>query len=239
MQQKPDPERPLLIAVENRHREEMFQGILANERRRRIGAFADQLRDNMFVCFLQCDDCQGSVAVSGYWDVIGEYADADSIGTVRGYHPLFCHPPLAMLRIPERCTNQKLRGEIAAASQVYWCDPRACMNHIRQAIELLLDDMKVKKSKTVKGSGPRSLHTRIESLADKSPDLSAKLMALKWLGNAGSHSHRGAGKHSDALDGFELLDYVLVEWYDKRSKTLDRMARDINERKGPKSRRPF
>jgi hypothetical protein len=191
----------------------------------------------MFSCILQCDNCQGFVAVTGTVeeDVSGRgggdgpHPEQQYGG--RGYHPLYCEPALRICNIPETCRNEQIREELDAAFRVYWCDPRACMNHIRQVVELLLDEMKIRKTKSGRGTGPLPLHHRIDLLAKKHSAVGKKMMALKWLGNAASH--RGLGKHKDALDGFELLEFVLDEWYGQQSKKrVDQITDQLIRRKG-------
>lgn len=60
-------------------------------------------------------------------------------------------------------------------------------------------------------------------------------MAVKWLGNAGTHD---VLTHEDVLDAFELLDHTLDEVYHDRSKRILRTAKAINRAKGPAKKRP-
>lgn len=53
------------------------------------------------------------------------------------------------------------------------------------------------------------------------------LMAVKWLGNAGSHTSRPTDE--DAFDGFELLEHILRE----RFNPLGKLTKTINRRNGP------
>jgi hypothetical protein len=58
-----------------------------------------------------------------------------------------------------------------------------------------------------------SLHSRILEYRAKRPDVAELLLAVKWLGNAGSHPGTGTVSQEDLLDGFEMLEQVLDEVY--------------------------
>lgn len=57
----------------------------------------------------------------------------------------------------------------------------------------------------------------------KNGQLADKLMAIKWVGNAGSHADVVA--ENDLLDAYDILCFVLDELYVKRSKRIGALAR--------------
>ncbi len=59
------------------------------------------------------------------------------------------------------------------------------------------------------------------------------LFAIKWLGNAGSHSLDEVS-FDDVMDAYELISHVLDELYLSRKKKLSALAKKVNKRKGPK-----
>jgi hypothetical protein len=77
----------------------------------------------------------------------------------------------------------------------------------------------------------RKLHFRVEEFAKKRPDIGNKLLALKWLGNSGSHNE--GLNHRDLITGFKLMQYAIEELFEKRSRNLEATAKKINRRKGP------
>ncbi|BDG05000.1 hypothetical protein AMOR_39960 [Anaeromyxobacter oryzae] len=82
-----------------------------------------------------------------------------------------------------------------------------------------------------------SLHSRILLYGKRDPAIADEMMAVKWLGNAGSH---GAERLStnDMFDGFDLLEHLLEEVFAQRTKVLARIRRDLIRRKGrPRKRR--
>ena len=78
-------------------------------------------------------------------------------------------------------------------------------------------------------------HARIETLQKKHPDARKQLMAVKWIGNAGSHTDKLTS--SDVVAGAEHLELALRLLYDKRDEMLKRSADRINKRKGVPRRR--
>jgi hypothetical protein len=96
-----------------------------------------------------------------------------------------------------------------------------------------MDHLKIpRKGKTKNGKLlPLTLHARLERYEEKNADVASKLLAVKWLGNIGSHT--GELAHSDVLDAFELISFALDEVFEKKSDRLKRMAEKIIRHKGP------
>ena len=63
-------------------------------------------------------------------------------------------------------------------------------------------------------------------------------MAVKWLGNAGSHSGTTVSAE-DVLDAYELMEKLLAEVFNEESKKLKALAKKIIENKGPSSKSMF
>ncbi len=195
-------------------------------------------------CFMvQCsrNDCREVCAVAG------RYFKADiDLNNGRGATAIVCVPttvvpPPPLIRLPAKCP-EPVRLEATRAFSLYWSDAAACLNSVRQAVELFLTDLGIPKAhKVAKATGGRrlvkwKLHDRIEILEKRRPGLKKqcdRLMAVKHLGNAGSHP--GEVGNDDALDGFEILEDVLAAVYEGGN--LDRAVREINRRGGPRRRR--
>ena len=149
--------------------------------------------------------------------------------------PSFIRPAPDIFRIPAQC-KAVIRDEIRAAFQLYWCDAGACANRIRNAVELVLTDIRVPRFQKSKSKRRRlSLHERIKWFESKDRVLARSLMALKWLGNAGSHP-AGQVSRDDVLDGFQILDHFLQEKYTQHAKVISKITREIIRRKGPRSK---
>jgi len=152
--------------------------------------------------------------------------------------PTAFHTAPALIRVPANCPVGIL-VEVRSAFSLFWCDFASCLNRIRNAIELLLNEMGVKRY-GIKGDGKRarmSLDNRIGFLRSKEAklgDLCDRLLAVKHLGNAGSHP--GNVKKEDVFDGFDILEHVLLEKYENPHSQLSHMVKQINKRKGPRKK---
>ncbi|WP_434382664.1 DUF4145 domain-containing protein [Melittangium boletus] len=107
----------------------------------------------------------------------------------------------------------------------YWSDPGAAANRIRTSVERLMDHLAIPPMST--------LDRRIKAYQAAEPELGEHLMAIKWLGNSGSHGAEGMTKE-DVLDALPLLDHVLGEVFEKRTQQLNRLREKLLEKHAPK-----
>jgi len=147
--------------------------------------------------------------------------------------PLFVDPPPALFRLPKDCPEQ-VRDYVISAFSLFWHDTGACANKLRSAIEALMDHLRVKRwTSNKKGRRRIDLHSRIESIRSRSPEIVDHLLAAKWIGNAGVHSDELTT--SDLFDAMDLIEAALDEIIGKRSSSLKRIAKTITKRKRPRS----
>lgn len=193
-----------------------------------------------FSILLRCSRCGEPVFALGQVQPVEDYDDEHGWGLVGAMLPQFFFPPIPIIHVPDGCPDD-ISNDITHACSLYWASPPSAGNRIRVAVERLMDHLKVKKSrKTKKGKLERlSLHARIELFANKNPkknpnknaDVGEKLLAIKWLGNTGSHSD--TLKHEDVLDAFELFSHALDEIFEETSVRLKKLSSSINRNKGP------
>lgn len=151
------------------------------------------------------------------------------------FRPTMFVPALNLIAIPAKCpptVAQPLRESFA----LFFSSPGAASNNIRIAVEELLTELRVKRFNTVGGQRRFiSLHQRINLLPRKFVDLRELMLAIKWLGNAGSHGDGGSGAISadDVMDAYEMMEHILAEVYSPRSNRLAAIAKKVNKRKGP------
>ncbi|WP_373331448.1 DUF4145 domain-containing protein [Salmonirosea aquatica] len=102
-------------------------------------------------------------------------------------------------------------------------------------MEILLTQEKVKRS-VIKNKKRRrlNLHDRIVEYQKKNSQIAEYLLAIKWIGNTGSHV--GTLSQTDILDAYELLDFSLRKLYDNNEQTLNKMIKEINKRKGTRKK---
>jgi hypothetical protein len=134
-----------------------------------------------------------------------------------------------MFDLPAKCPDE-VRGELQAAFQIFWPQPAACAGRLRVALECLMNYLGVpKRKKTKKGTfSDLTLHVRIDTFAASEPLIGAQLMALKWLGNAGSHA-RDVTK-DDLLDAFQIMEHALGELIDRRSANMAVLAKKLTKK---------
>ena len=213
-----------------------------SKRNRRHEDWDPTLIEEMFTARLRCSNsaCISEVAIAGVGG-LEEVYDADEHGSFTlepRYYPRFAWPPLSVISIPKR-TPKSVRGELIRAFALYWADPGAAAGRVRVSLELLLDALGVQRRKrNVNGRlADLSLHQRLLILGKAEPEAGAQLMAVKWLGNSGSHGSDVS--KADLLDALELVEHALAELVEKRSKRMAELAGKLARKHAPPKRRPL
>jgi Domain of unknown function (DUF4145) len=149
--------------------------------------------------------------------------------------------PHLLLIDPDGKSPDQVCKLVNSASIALWSDPSSAANRVRSAVEELLTRQHVRKTFKDKGGRTRryTAHQRIQLLKDKGQlkyqSTADFLMAVKWIGNDGSHGDELSV--SDVLDGVELMNEALDLLYETRTLDLQRKAALINKAKGlPKTR---
>ncbi|CAJ8191697.1 Uncharacterised protein [Burkholderia pseudomallei] len=191
-----------------------------------------------FACVFECNNehCKEFVSCAGKCNVAVADVLDDEYGWVQeqqeSFKPLYFSPPLVLMDIPKGCP-QTVQKHLQESFALAYADAGAALNCARAAIEAMLNDLGVKRFKIQNGKRRIiSLHQRIENLPDKYDEQKQLLLAVKWLGNAGSHN----GAEPDANDlrnAYDLLESVLAEIYEQRTKKLKAVAKKVNKKKGP------
>ena len=188
----------------------------------------------LFTAHLHCSNpnCREKAVVCGSYRV-SDWLDPDT-----GQHdfeevlePDFICPSPDLFTVPKACPED-IKLEIRKAFSLYWSDLDAAGNRVRTVVELLLDHLKVRKRERKKNGKYRhlSLHDRILEFHPKNPDIGEKLLAIKWLGNIGSHGN-GLSK-DDLIDDFEMIQFVFEELFERTRERLSTMAKRIIRKKG-------
>ena len=195
-----------------------------------------------FAAVLVCDNgsCGEPASLSGTGSV-SEEPDDDIQNSVyvEYFVPDHFRPSPALIDIPAQCPSE-VAEELKLAFIASWGDFAASGNHIRTAAEHLLTALRVRKTVTAK-TGKKSwmtLHARIEKVEASHPTVSQSLFAIKWLGNAGSHS--GELTRENVYDALDIFETVLHELYVNHARAIKKLVTAVNRRKGPIRRRaPF
>lgn len=149
------------------------------------------------------------------------------------FRPKYFEPSLRIIDIPVECPDS-VSAPLQESFRLFFGSPAAASNSVRIALEALLTELGVKRFNTKNSRRILlSLHFRISLLPPKYSELRELLLAIKWLGNAGSHAE-SAVTIDDVMDAYELIDHVLQELYTQKAKKAKALAKLINKKKGPK-----
>lgn len=169
---------------------------------------------------------------------VTEYVGYDDEGNldpeyIQYFKPNYFAPHLKIFEIPKD-TPEAVLKEVSKSFSLLFCDPSSSANQIRVALEHLLTHLKIKRFTTNNGRKIfLALHKRIELLPSKYAHIKDIFFAVKWLGNAGSHSNYEVSL-DDVLDSYELMNELLVEIFSDNRTKIKSLAQKINKKKGPK-----
>jgi len=191
-----------------------------------------------FSCMLTCTNphCKETVSCAGVGTVDQDYV-TDENGEVEpeyrdSFTPRYFEPHLRLIEIPEGCP-ESVSALLNESFKLFFCSPSAASNNVRMAIEELLTELKVRRFNLVaKQRRFISLHQRIELLPSQYAQLKDLILAIKWLGNAGSHAN-GKISMDDVMDSYDMFEHVLEQIYMPKTKKLRALAKQVNKNKGP------
>lgn len=197
--------------------------------------------DERFACLLICQnrECGEVVALAGKTSHEEDHDwEQQTMHWTRTFIPQVAVPAPPIFPVPKECPEE-VGEELKKAFGLYWSDPASSANRLRVSVEVLLNDQKVAKT-VVNKKGKRetlNLHARIEKFKAKDAEAANYLLAIKWLGNAGSHAGLDSLDDGDLLGGFELIEHVIERLYVRREARLKQIAKGLNQRKGRPVRR--
>lgn len=146
--------------------------------------------DYRFTALFLCnnDRCKEAVVASGTGGVEMTQTSWNDYEYIEFFYPKYIDPSPPFINVPKECP-ESVSKELARAFTSSWSEFSAAGNHLRAATERLLDHLKEAKTK-IGRTGKRervALHARIVSLGQRDKEISDSLLAIKWLGNSGSH----------------------------------------------------
>ena len=185
---------------------------------------------------LICSDknCKKLVITTGE-GFVDLYVD-DSNGNIETkyevyYQPKYFNPSLEIFPLPEQ-TPSTFAKAIKKSFELFFTDSDASLNQLRSAVETLLNELGVERND--RNGKPLRLHHRLDKLNGGYAKYKASLEAIKWLGNAGSHtSDNVCVAAKDVLDGYEILQPIISDLYDTPEHSLEELVSTINTNKGP------
>lgn len=198
--------------------------------------------ESTFSCMLKCANrkCQEGVALSGIgnvaWDIGYDKKGNQEQVWDDVFRPKYFWPPLKLIEMP-KTVPENVSDQMSESFELFFANPPSSANHVRIALEFILTDLKVKRFNRANGRQSfLSLHQRIERLTTKHTHLKELCLAVKWLGNAGSHSSSEVSM-DDVMDAYEIVEVILQEIYDKRKTKAKKLAKTINKKKGPQRKK--
>jgi hypothetical protein len=189
--------------------------------------------ERRFAGLLVCNfgNCGELVAVLGHVSIVEEYGyDREGQMTqeyIDRYTPHSLWPAPLLIR-PSEDTPDLVKAALREAAGLIWQSAEGAANQVRQAVEYLMDERGITKS--TQGAF-LSLHSRIKEFELQDAKNAEILLAVKWLGNSGSHA--GGLTREDVFDAFDMIELVLTNLYDTTLATIMAKVRAINTHKGP------
>lgn len=192
----------------------------------------------VYSCLLYCSNykCREVVASAGV-GYVNDIVETDPLGHRKQiwldhFKPKYFEPPLNIIDIPKDCP-EKVESAVKESFGSVFFSPHSAANSIRVSIEELLTDLGIKRYSVSRGKRrPVSLHQRISLLPAKYSNIKELILAIKWIGNTGSHS-RDKISFDNVMDAFEFLEHILQELYEKKAEKLKKKAKKVNKKKGP------
>lgn len=191
--------------------------------------------EERFSALMQCqnENCGEVVSIGGNVVTVEDHNEEEqTLNWSIVYEPKFLLPAPKIFPILDSCPDA-VKIELERTFGLFWFDNGASANGLRTAIEALLNDLKIARTFIKKRKrGELTLHARIQKLEIKNSEAAELLMAIKWLGNTGSHLADSAIPRDELLNGFDLFHGVIEMIYEKRAARLMKIAKTITKRKG-------
>jgi len=180
-------------------------------------------------------NCKGIVIVVGdvevNWDSEVDPSVLKSEPYYNYYSFKYFYPPINLFVIPD-AAPEDVKDIITLSFGMFFYSPSSAANQARIALEKILNSQKIRAYSTINGKRKRlSLNERINDLPGKYEYEKILFLAVKWLGNAGSHDNNIS--HSDVFDLYEIFEKLLNEIYCADKKKILKLAKTINKRRGP------
>lgn len=190
--------------------------------------FEPDMSRYIFTCIARCSrpSCGEVVACQGKSRWV---EDPDPFAEQQQYYkcftPLSFFPPLHPFLLPNMCP-EKITAPLTGAFSVFLMQPGAAANLIRIGVERLLTAMGVPENKK------ESLHQRLKNLSPPYDHYRERLMAIKFLGNAGSHNYDGVNV-DDIEVAFGIMEHTLSELFSGRKEDIEILTKRLNDKFQP------
>lgn len=184
----------------------------------------------VFSCLLACERaaCGAVVAASGTGyveDIAGQEREAGEEPYIEVFEVRSFTPPLSAFPLPRRCP-ENVAKPLRLSFALFLNSPGPAANAIRIALEELMNALGVAER--------RVLHQRIEALPPEYAEYKRALMAIKILGNVGSHEVDRVTSQ-DIEQAYTIIEFVLRKIYDGSTESIGHLIARLEERFNPVS----
>lgn len=208
-----------------------MKSLLESRRAQNEEWFEPDMDETVFSCMAHCSraNCDEVVVCIGKGGWEEEWDDEmRNRDYVPWYKPMSFVPTLHPFALPGKCPAE-ITGPITASFSVYLSQPGSAANLIRISVERMLTAIGVPehndKNKRI------NLHQRIELLDGQYTPYKDTLMAIKFLGNAGSHTYDEVTT-GDIEAAFEIMEYVVNDLFSGRKESIDVLTRRLHRKFG-------
>ncbi len=156
---------------------------------------------------------------------------------ISDYFPKYFYPNLKLFNLSEQIPDNVAK-QINLSFSNYFDDLSSCANRLRHSIELILNDLKAPKWKKCNNGKIfkfNNLHQRIEHFGKRNKNIANHLLALKIIGNEGSHI--GNLQTDDIIDAYEILEQLIEITYIKNTKRIADLANEIVLKNKPRTKK--
>ena len=179
------------------------------------------------VCVCNIESCGEVSIVSGLGTVDAWYDHQQhrsayySAFEIRSFNPA---PPL--IRVPVG-TPEKVTKLLDKSFALYWVDLSAAANAIRASLEALLDEVGIPRTQKTSGDKTHTinLHRRLIIWSEQEQDYADFCMALKDVGNLGSHGEDVLDEHFFGV--LQIYKYLLTQLYENDAAKMKALASKI------------
>lgn len=212
------------------HKPVMINGLSSEHRKyHETSIDGDETEIHTFALALECTnpECRMVTIVVGRIDAHPDYSadrhrEYDTTAT-----PRFFYPTVHIVPVPSYIPKEIL-GELQRSYTLYFSDPASAANPLRSAVECFMDltgTIKERHGKLL------SLHKRLKEFEKVNADIAALLVAIKWLGNDGSHHGNGL-THDNLLEAYKVFMHAMGKWFDNSESRIKGYASRISKGRG-------
>lgn len=176
----------------------------------------------VYSCIFECESskCREVVASSGIgWvEVNPLYPLDEEERYVQYYQAKSFVPALSAFTLPKSCP-ESVRQALELSFNLILISPGSAANAVRISLEELMTSLGIQKQRP-----NESLQSRINRLPSEYKVHQEALIAIKWLGNVGSHTLDEV-RVNDVEEAYNIIDFVLGKLYEGKTETIRELSK--------------